>query len=249
LLERGRGKLRRGWQCFAAVMHKTSQKLALAFGLLCSSWPAFAQTDEFLPEIDLYSRIHHGMRFQFQASQTREANEPVQASFGPSINFSPHPLHILTDITKHDLDEEKKRLFSVAIGYRYLPAANGGASTNRIQTDGTLRSPASRKLLLTDRNRFEFNWKNHGFTWEYRNRIRAEGPIRIGRYHPSPYASVEFYYESEYGKFADTAIEAGCIFPIKKHVQLETYYEHQNETGKHPNQQLHQLGVTLNIYF
>lgn len=230
-------------------MNKTTRQLALALALVVSSWPAFAQTEQFLPEVDLYSRLHHGMRFQFQASQTREANEPVQASFGPSINFSPHPLDILADITKHDLDEEKKSVVSFAVGYRYLPEANGGAATNRIQTDANLRSPASRKLLLSDRNRFEFNWKSHGFTWEYRNRFRVEGPIKLGSYHPTPYASVEAYYESQYGKFADTAIEVGSLFPIGKHVQLDPYYEHQNETGKKPNDQLDQFGFTVNIYF
>jgi len=231
------------------MRHKTTRQFALALFLILFSWRAFAQADQFLPEVDLYSRIHHGMRLQFQASQTREANEPVQASFGPSLNFSPHPLHILTDITKHDLDEEKRRLVSFAAGYRYLPAANGGAATNRIQTDGTIRSPASRKILLSDRNRFEFNWKNHGFTWEYRNRLRGEGPVKLGHYHATPYASVEIYYESEYGKVADTAIEAGSLFPIGKHVQLDTYYQHQNETGKKPNEQLDQGGLTLNIFF
>ena len=128
-------------------MHKTEcQKLAIALGLLCASSPSFAQSSQFLPEIDLYSRVHHGMRFQFQASQTREANEPVQASFGPSVDFNPRPLPILADIAKHDLDETKKRLIVFSIGYRYLPEANGGAATNRIQSDTTLRSPATRKL-------------------------------------------------------------------------------------------------------
>lgn len=231
-------------------MHKTRiRQLAIALGLFFLSLPSFAQSNQFLPEIDLYSKVHHGMRFQFQASQTREANDPVQASFGPSVDFSPRPLPILADIAKHDLDETKKRLIVFAIGYRYLPGANGAPSTNRMQSDTTLRSPATRKLALSDRNRFELNWKNHGFTWEYRNRFRAEGPIKLGSYHPTPYASVEVYYESEYGKFADTAIEAGCLFPIKKHVQIDSYYQHQNETGKKPNQQLDQLGLTLNIFF
>jgi hypothetical protein len=230
-------------------MRKTTRKLLLALSLICSACPAFAQTNEFLPEIDLYSRVHHGMRFQFQASQTREGNEPIQASFGPSIDFTPRPLHILSDITKHDLDEAKKRVIVFAIGYRYLPEANGGAATNRIQSDTTLHGPATRKVLLSDRNRFQLNWKSHGFTWEYRNRIRGEGPIKLGRYHPTPYASVEAYYQSQYGKISDTAIETGCLFPIKKHVQIDTYYQHQNETGKHPNQQLNQFGFTLNLYF
>ena len=233
----------------AAVAHKAARKFALALSLLCACAPVFAQTSEFLPEIDLYSKVHHGMRFQFQASQTREANEPVQASFGPSIDFNTRPIPSLVHIATHDLDETKKRVLSVAIGYRYLPAANGGASTNRIQPAATSRLPFFHKLSVSDRNQFEFDWKNHGFTWEYRNRLRAEGPVKVGSYHLTPYTSIEAYYESEYGKFADTAFEIGCIFPIKKHVQIDTDYEHQNETGKHPNEVLNQLGVTVNIYF
>src|SRR5579864_60114 len=101
------------------------RQLAIALGLLFVCLPAVAQSNQFLPEIDVYSKVHHGMRFQFQASQTREANEPVQASFGPSVDFNGPPLRILADIAKHDLDETKKRLLVFAIGYRYLPGANG----------------------------------------------------------------------------------------------------------------------------
>ena len=231
-------------------MRKTRRrKLALALGLLFACLPSFAQVDQFLPEIDLYSRVHHGVRFQFQASQTREANQPVQAEFGPSVEFNSRPLPILIDIAKHDLDKAKTRVAVISIGYRYLPEANGGAATNRIQPVATFRTPSTRKLSFSDRSQFEFDWKSHGFTWQYRNRIRAEGPIRIGRYHPTPYASIEAYYQSQYGKFSDTAIDVGCLFPIKTHVQIDTYYQHQNETGKSPNQQLDQFGLTLNLFF
>ena len=231
-------------------MHKTRRRqLALVFGLLCACSPAFGQTDQFLPEVDLYSKVHHGLRFQFQASQTREANQPVQAQFGPSMEWNSRPLPILVDIAKHDLDQAKTRVAVLAVGYRYLPEANGGAATNRLQPVATFRTPSTRKLSFSDRSKFELDWKTRTFTWQYRNRIRAEGPIRIARYHPTPYASVEFYYQSQYGKFSDTAIDVGCLFPIKTHVQIDSYYQHQNETGKSPNQQLDQLGFTVNIYF
>lgn len=121
-------------RCFrmqAARMHKTrNRKLSLALPLIFVCSPAFAQIDQFLPEIDLYSKVHNGVRFQFQASQTREANEPVQAQFGPSVQWNSHPLPILTAIAKHDLDKTKTRVAVFSIGYRYLPAANGGAATN-----------------------------------------------------------------------------------------------------------------------
>jgi len=31
--------------------------------------------------------------------------------------------------------------------------------------------------------------------------------------------------------------------------QFQSYYEHQNNTGKSPNQQLNQSGLTLNLWF
>jgi hypothetical protein len=34
-----------------------------------------------------------------------------------------------------------------------------------------------------------------------------------------------------------------------KHFQLDPYYEHENNTGKHPNQQVNAGGLVLNVYF
>jgi len=225
------------------------RNLLIAMCLLCVCAPVFAQTDQFLPEVDLYSKIHDGIRFQFQAKQTREANEPVQAEIGPSLELYTHPLRRLADIAQFDLDNTKTRALVVAAGYRYLPEANGGAATNRIEPVATFRFPFTRKLLVTDRNRFDLDWKSHAFTWRYRNRLQVEGPVKLGSYHLTPYASAEIFYQSQYGKISDTAIYAGCLFPIKKHVQLDPYYEHQNETGKKPNDQLDQIGIILNLFF
>jgi len=221
----------------------------MALGLLCSFGPAYAQTDQFLPEVNFYSRVRDGMRFQLQTKQTREANEPVQAEIGPSVDFYVHPLVRLAEIAKFDPDDAKARIWLLSIGYRYLPEANGGAATNRIIPTATFRFPFTAKLLLSDRNRFDLDWKNGGFSWRYRNRFQVEGPVGISSYHFTPYAAAEAFYQSEYGKWSNTAIYAGCLFPIRKRVQLDPYYEHQNQTGKRPNERLNQFGLVLNLYF
>jgi Protein of unknown function (DUF2490) len=221
----------------------------MAVGLICSCLPARAQTDQFLPEIDFYTKLRDGVRFQLQAKQTREAGEPVQAEIGPTADFYVHPWIRLAEVSKFDLDDAKPRLLMLSAGYRYLPEANGGAATNRIEPVMTVRLPATRRVLLTDRNRFDLDWKSGSFTWRYRNRVQVEGPVAIRSYHVKPYASVEAFYQSQYGKWSDTAIYAGCLFPIGKHVQLDPYYEHQNNTGKKPNQQLNQFGLVLNLFF
>lgn len=231
-------------------MHRTrGWKLVFAVGVVCLWIPASAQTDQFLPEIDFYTKLHDRVRFTFQAKQTREAGEPVQAEIGPTVDFYLHPWVKLVEVNKFDLDDSKPRLLTLALGYRYLPQANGGSATNRMEPVLTARFPMTKRLLLTDRNRFDLDWESGGFVWRYRNRVQVEGPFAIRKYHMKVYVSVEPFYQSRYGKWSDTAIYAGCLLPIRKHVQLDPYYEHQNNTGKRPNQQLNQFGIVLNLFF
>lgn len=228
----------------------TWRRLVVAVGAICFCLPVDAQTNQLLPEIDVYSKLRDGVRFNFQSKQTREANEPVQAEFGPTVDFYVHPWLRLANITRFDLDDAKPRLLVLSVGYRYLPQANGGSATNRIEPVATGRFPVTRRVLLTNRNRFDLDWKSgYSFAWRYRNRVQVEGPVAVRSYHLTPYASIEAFYQSQYGKWSDTATYAGCLFPIKKRVQLDLYYEHQNNTGKRPNEQLNQFGLVLNLFF
>jgi len=39
------------------------------------------------------------------------------------------------------------------------------------------------------------------------------------------------------------------LFPVGKHFEFNTYYEHENDTGKHPNKQQNYIGLALYLYF
>ena len=209
---------------------------------------ASAQVDEFLPEIDAYYKLSSDVRVSFQAKETREGGDPTQAELGPSVEFYLKPLVKLKKTTAFDLDDSKSRPLVLSIGYRYMPSPNSPAE-NRVEPVATFHFPLKAGLLLSDRNRADLDWKSGNFSWRYRNRLQIEKRLTIRSYHPAPYASVESFYESQYGKWSDTAIYAGCLFPMGKHVELNPYYEHQNNTGKSPNQQLNQLGLILSLYF
>jgi Protein of unknown function (DUF2490) len=220
--------------------------LLLPFSLLCGT--AIAQTFQFLPEVDVYYKIDPHFRFVFQAKETREAGDPTQAEIGPSLDFFLKPLLRLKNVTIFDLDDAKSRPLLVSVGFRYLPSPDK-PTVYRVELVATPRLPLFAKILLTDRNRADLDWSAEPFTWRYRNRVSLERAITIGSYHPSPYASAEAFYESQYQKWSTTALYAGCLFPIRKHVEFDPYYEHQNITSKHPNQQLNQFGLILNLYF
>ena len=208
-----------------------------------------AQTAQVLPEVDTYFKLSSELRVSFQAKETREAGDPIHAEIGPSLDFYLKPLIRLKKATEFDLDDSKSRPLVFSVGYRYLPQANNAPATNRMEPVVTLNFPLKGRFLLSDRNRADLDWRNGNFTWRYRNRIQIEKTLTLRSYHPSPYASAEFFYQSQFGKWSDTAIYAGCIFPIGKRLEVNPYYEHQNNTGKSPNQQLNQLGLMLNLYF
>jgi hypothetical protein len=216
--------------------------------LFCNAGRAqSSQQTQFLPEIDTYLKLNRDIRVSFQAKDTREGGDPTQGEIGPSMEFYLKPVVKLKEITVFDLDDAKARPLVLTAGYHYL-SAPGKPGTNRIPIAVTSHLPLTAKLLLTDRNRADLDWSNGSFTWRYRNMLTLERTVAIGSYHLIPYASAEIYYESEYGKVSTTELYGGTRLPLGKHCQLTPYYEHQNNTGKHPNKQVHGIGLTLDIY-
>ena len=217
--------------------------LGLVLGLRAS-----AQTLQFLPEIDGYYKLNSDLRIWLQAKETREGGDPVSAEIGPSLDFYLKPWIKLKDTAIFDLDESRGRPTVLSIGYRYLPFPNA-PSKNRFEPVITFNYPLRGRVHLSDRNRADLDWQNGRFTWQYRNRVQLQRTVNISSYHPTPYTSAEFFYQSKYEKWSDSAIYACCLFPVGEHVQFNPYYEHQNNTGKSPNRQLNQLGLMLNLFF
>jgi len=222
--------------------------LALLLLLPCSS--AFAQTStaEFLPEIDANFKLNSYVRFVFQAKETREGGDPTQAEVGPSIEFYLKPLLKLKNVTVFDLDDAKSRPLVLAVGYRVVPSP-GKPTINRMEPVLTFHVPITARILISDRNRADLDWSPGKFVWRYRNRLTAERRFTIGNYHPAPHISAEIFYESQYAKISSTNLYAGCLLPVGKHIEFDPYYEHENNTGKRPNEQVNAVGLILNLFF
>jgi hypothetical protein len=86
------------------------------------------------------------------------------------------------------------------------------------------------------------------FTWRYRNKLTLQRTFSIHSFHLIPYVAAEPFYESQYGKWSSTDLYSGALFPVGKHVQFNSYFEYENDTGKRPNRQQYYVGLAMYLY-
>jgi hypothetical protein len=227
-----------------------NKSLMVVLFLWLTSFLAAGQTTitAFLPEVDSYFRFTPNVRLFAQAKGYMEDGDLNHAQIGPSLQFSIRPLDKLKKITIFDLDDIKCMPVVLTIGYRYLPSTVQPA-INRLQPMALFHIPFPGRTLVTDRNRFDFDWSRIAFNWTYRNRITAERRLTVHSYHPGPYVAAEVLYQSQYSKWSNTRLVAGCLWPLTKHLQMDSYYQHVNNTGVHPNRQVNAAGLIFSLYF
>ena len=231
-----------------SLVRKTWLVAALFLSLPSAGVRAQTSMTAFLPEVNSHFRLSSTVRLVFDAKGYMEDGDLNRAQIGPSLQLNTRPLEKLKRITIFDMDDMKPMPVVFTIGYRYLPSSVQPA-IHRLQPIVMFHIPFPGTILLSDRNRGDLDWSNGSFRWTYRNRFTGERRLTIRSYHPGAYASAEFFYQSQYAKWSATHLFAGCLFPLSRHIQLDTYYEHANNTGPQPNHQVNAAGLIIDLYF
>ena len=178
-----------------------------------------------------------------------EDDAATRAAIGGNLDIFVKPWFKLPRVAGFQLDEAKFRPLSFRVGYNYIPSTDG-PTENRILLEATGRAPFMIGSLLSNRFRVDFRFiENSNYSWRFRDRLSIERNFEWGSFKMTPYTRVEFFYDSRYSKWSTTSITAGSVFPIGKHSEFEFYYEHHNDTGTSPNQQVNALGLVLSLYF
>ena len=231
------------------MLRNSKWALVPVYVLFLSMQSGAQSVKQFWPEVDVYDPLASNTRFEFQVKDTREGQSSQQWQFGPSIEFYVKPLVRLRKLSTLPKDEARSRILLLSAGFRYLPGTKSDGTENRIVLSATPKYPLVWKLAISDRNQMELRFINGAFSWRYRNRLEVQRPFQIGSYKFTPYARCEEYYSSMFSKWYDTALSAGVNLPVTKDIELDPYYEHQNETNKSPNKIIHSIGLTLNVFF
>jgi hypothetical protein len=201
------------------------------------------QTGEF-PEIDTYVGITDRYRLMFLAARSTDGSTVNSAQIGANLDINFRPLVHKKLRTN---DSAKENFLTFRIGYQYLDNV-GKPDENRVQLALTSRFHLPWSFQLSERNRFDLRVIGDQFSWRYRNCLTIERSFLIKSFSFSPYARGEIFYDSRSGTWSKNTYSFGAVFPIRKRLDLEAYYERDNTTGGSPPHE-NVIGTTLSIYF
>lgn len=105
---------------------------------------------------------------------------------------------------------------------------------SRPQIDVILRIPLLWRFDINDRNRFEFRWIDGEPSQRYGNRMLLEHPLQFAKKRFTPFAGVEWFYDTRYHAWNKTRYSAGLRLPITPHMEISPYYLRQNDSRSVP---------------
>ena len=226
-------------------------RVLLGIGLLvtgCGTASSQSQTaGEFWPEAYVFYQLPEDWRLLAIAGlKNSEETGYRQVNAGIGIGYQ---WKRITKPHLENIDPDKEHLLVVAGGYENLQTLSGKEKfENRLVIEGMPGFRPLSRLLVRDRNRVEFRWINGVYSTRYRNQFSAEYDLMIQHFRFSPYADVETYYNGPTASWNEEQYTGGVEWPVKRILQIQTYYLRQNCTTCTPPH-LNVGGLSLNFFF
>lgn len=217
---------------------------ALLAGLLalqCRRTAAQTSQWQMWPEVNAYVKVNSNTRVFLTANRSTDGLSFDSAQIGPSLDLTLKPL--LPQIRNND---DPNQYIRFRFGYRYITSASG-PSEDRFLLEGTGRYPMPLKILMSDRNRGDLRFISGDFSWRYRNRLLLERSFKVGHTWITPFARGELFFDSRYGKWNQNAYAFGFVIPFGTIADLETSYEHRNNSRGSP-QHINAISTSLSFY-
>ncbi len=209
--------------------------------------PAAAQdiNTQFWPEIDTFVRLNENVRIYVPLSVTKEGigDSDQDGTVGIFLDYYALPVSKLYFLTTPD-DSRANRLLLRA-GYGYTAGGDGQSATNTLQAEWTWRVPLPWELLLSDRNRFDLNFTGGDFDPRYRNRVRLERNVDLGKPELTPYVYGEFFYSFDDGDWFRMRGTVGFEFHLWERFVPEVYFQRDYNIG---SGDVNGFGLVLSIY-
>lgn len=203
-------------------------------------------TTQFWPEIDTFVRLNENMRIYVPAAKTREGTEDSgqDGTVGAYLDYYASPIAKLNLAGPANVIRTHRLLFR--LGYGYTAGNDGEPATNTLTAEGTARLSLPWELLLSDRSRFDLSFTGGDFDPRYRNRVRLERNVDLGRVALTPYAYGEFVYDFDDGDWVRIRGTAGLEFHLWERFVPEVYFQRDFNSGSSGD--VNGVGLVLSIY-
>lgn len=223
--------------------------------LLLASWvalviaPARAQNTQSQqwPELDFSVKLNSSVRLGGILKRSTDGENYNSAEVGGHVDVTYKALRPLARAALRSNDETKGHYVTLRVGYRHFDNTEK-ANEDRVVLELTPRYSWVWSILMSDRNRTDLRFIAGKFSWRYRNRLTLERSFRIKSYSFTPYLRGELYYDSRYEIWNKNSYALGVIFPIHGRIELEPYFEHDNDSRSSPAH-VNALGFKTSLYF
>jgi hypothetical protein len=213
---------------------------------LAASAAAQDVTTQFWPEIDTFVRLNDDMRIYVPLSKTEEGtgDSGQDGTVGVYLDYYVSP--IANFWLPVPANVARMHRLHLRVGYGYTAAGDGEPATNTLTAEATWRMTIPCELLLSDRNRFDLNFSGGDFDPRYRNRVRLDRNVDLGKWALNPYAYGEFFYGFDQGKWIRTRVTAGLELHIWERVVPEVYFQRDLNSGSTGD--INGIGLVVSIY-
>ena len=218
--------------------------------------PARAQEptarNELWPEIDVYIHITPKVRLFMLGTVSKAAEDgelrdakAFESQVGIHVDYIPNQHLILRT------------------GYRYGTSVGDTEDPfkeHRLVTEQTLRQMLAGGLLISDRNREDFRFRNGDFSFRYRNRVTLEREFHIFKRRTiTPYGSAEIFYDTRYDAWnrnhfaggVQVSLRAGPLRKMltpRREVIFDLYYMRLNDS-RSDIRHVNAIGTVLVFHF
>ncbi|PYT00768.1 MAG: hypothetical protein DMF63_05535 [Acidobacteria bacterium] len=205
-------------------------------------WPEFTLNYDPIRKIGLVWAIR-----KETSDLTPEKTLETTATF--IYRVKPFVRNALFDDDEHS--NERNYMLSFAANYE-LTKSFGDSTTSighKVMFDVTPRYNLPGRFLIHNRTRFELRWTEGEKDFWFRNRMRLEHKIRIGKVRILPYATGEIIWTKGTGSWNRNVLSGGVELTIvRRRAMLDLNYQRKNcDTCSFAD--VNALGVNFNLFF
>ncbi|MEY2668717.1 MAG: hypothetical protein RJA59_1355 [Pseudomonadota bacterium] len=172
-----------------------------------------AEGIEFQPELDVFLHLADGVRLLLQVQDSAIPSEQNNSlAVGGFVDWFVAP--VVRELVNPD--KTLTHALNLRLGARYRgtlePGTVGSAESVAIRFEATPRAFIPWNVLLSARNRLQVNFNLGGddsVTWIYRGRLQAQREFDLGGVALTPFANVEFVWQSPPAMWDQFRMEAG----------------------------------------